>query len=221
MRFPTIQSIGAGAAMTLAGLACSGCNYLGPAYLLVHGPEKAPAAYQPDKVRPTVVFVDDRANVLARRALRQRIAESAQQTLLKEGVLTNVIEASAALAAAAREPSSAPMEITALGKAVQAEIVIYVTVDSFGLSPDGQTFEPSSSFHVKVIDVNKPEAPRVWPPEKEGCPVSTTIKTRNAAAPTGLGERVAMLDTLADKSGVVIAQLFYDHETNDHVDEAK
>src|SRR4051812_9808950 len=88
----TLAALGTCAAIAIAAL--PGCNILGPAFLLVHGPEKAPAAYKLDKERSTVVFVDDRSSVLAKRALRQQIATAAQNELLKQGVLVNVIDAS-------------------------------------------------------------------------------------------------------------------------------
>ena len=208
-------------ALLLPCLSIAGCNIIGPAYLLVHGPEKTPEAYKLNKDRPTVVFVDDRANILARRTLRQRIAEGVQKELLKQGALKNVIDTTAAIAVASREPSGQPMEITSIGQAVKAEVVIYVTVDSFALSTDGHTYEPTGVFHVKVLDVNKPDAPRLWPEEKEGKAVTALIRTKSAAAPTTLSERVTMLDALAEKSGLVIAQLFYEHEASERLDQTK
>ncbi len=87
------------AVLGVAG-ALAGCNILGPAILLVEGPPKVPAKFTPEKKRPTVVFVDDRASVLPRRALRQQIAAMCQNALLKEKVLTNVIDTTAAMSVA-------------------------------------------------------------------------------------------------------------------------
>ncbi len=61
--------------------ALTGCNILGPAILLVEGPPKVQAQFTLEKKRPTVVFVDDRASVLPRRALRQQIAAMCQNAL--------------------------------------------------------------------------------------------------------------------------------------------
>lgn len=197
------------------GTVC-GCNYVGPAYLLIHGPEKTPAVFKLDKERPTVIFVDDRASVLPRRALRQQIATAAQNTLLKERALKNVIDTSAAMTVAAHEPSGQPMDIASLARAVQAEVVVYVTVDAFRLTPDGQTYTPEARYHVKVIDITKPEA-RVWPPEHEGYPTAVLMKPSSASPPKNAGEQVTALDALADRSGTAIAQLFYSHESRDQI----
>jgi hypothetical protein len=205
------RTLGVTLAVLGAAGALPGCNILGPAILLVEGPPKVPAQFTLEKKRPTVVFVDDRASVLPRRALRQQIAKSAQDVLLNERVLTNVIDTSAAMTVAAHESATDLMDITSLAKAVQAEVVIYVSVDSFSLTPDGQTYSPEAHFHVKVIDITKPEA-RIWPAEHEGHPLAVTSKNTSTPNPKTTGEQIGSLNTLADRSGAAIAQLFYTHE---------
>jgi hypothetical protein len=204
------------AACGTAAVWMSACNILGPAIMLVHGPDKEPAQFTLDKQRPTVVFVDDRASVLPRRSMRLQIAGTAQKTLLSERVLTNVIDATAAMNVAAHETSGQPIDLASLAKAVQAEVVIYVSVDSFVLSPDGQTFAPEAHYHAKVIDITRPE-PRVWPPEHEGYPFSIVMKPGNAAAPKVATEQLTALNALADRSGVAIAQLFFSHDPHEHI----
>jgi len=199
----------------LSGLAVLGvlsaCNIVGPAYLLVHGPEKTPAEHNLEKQRPTGVFVDDRASVLPRRSMRLQVAAAAQNTLLKERVLTNVIDATAIMNAATHETSDQQMDIASLARAVQAEVVIYVSVDAFRLTPDGQTFAPEARYHVKVIDITKPNA-RVWPADHEGHAVSVVMKASATAAPKTAVEQATALTALADRSGTAIAQLFFSHE---------
>jgi len=205
----------AAAALGVTFGALSGCNYIGAAYVLVKGPEKTPAAHTLEKDRPTVIFVDDRANVLARRSLRTQIAKSAQDTLLKEGVLTNVIDTSAAMQVAQREAAGEPLAISELGKAVQAEVVVYVVVDSFTLSTDGQTFTPTAKAHVKVIDVTS--RARTWPEKKEGHPVNVTLKLASGDVPKTTTQQLKALDALAEKTGVEIAEVFYDSLTHESI----
>jgi hypothetical protein len=201
--------------MILLGTIAS-CNIFGAAYSVVHGPEQTPAQYSLDKNRPTVVFVDDRANILPRRAMRQQIALAAQNALLKEGVLKNVMDATAALNAAAHETAGEPMDMASLAKAVHAEVMIYVSVDSFVLSSDGQTYQPEARYHVKVIDTTKPNA-RLWPEEHEGYPLTVNTKPDSTAAPKNAGERAAGLTALAERSGGAVAELFFSHEATEHM----
>lgn len=194
----------------------AGCNILGPAFLLVHGPAKTHAKFEPEKQRPTVVFVDDRASVLPRRVLRQQIARSTETTLLKEGVLKNVIDSTAAVNAAAHEPAGEPLDIASLARAVQAEVVIYISINGFALSSDRQTFLPEASYNVKVIDITK-DNPRVWPAEHEGFPITVAMKQTSAVTPTTAAGQAQALTALADRSGVAIAQLFFKHDAYDTI----
>jgi hypothetical protein len=208
-----------GLALSIGALCAGGlssCNYVGPAYLLIHGPEKTPAVFTLEKDRPTVIFVDDRSSVLPRRALRQQIGTAAQNVLLKERVLKNVIDTSAAMTAAAHESAGEPMDLISLAKAVQAEVVVYVTVDGYRLSADGQSYSPEARYHVKVIDITKPN-PRVWPPEHEGYSMTVMMKPSSASPPKNAGEQSTALNALADRSGTAVAQLFYKHETREQI----
>lgn len=190
-----------------------GCNIVGPAYLLVHGPEKVPRKFELPKDRPTIIFVDDRANSLPRRSLRQTIADAAQKVLLEKHVLTNVIDSRAALAVAAQDRSGEPKPITEIGKAAQAEIVIYVTVDGFTLSPDGQTFAPGASVRIKVIDVANDT--RLWPEDKAGFAFSTQSPAQTGTAPTSQSQVALGEDGAAQRTGLAIAQCFFEHVATD------
>lgn len=189
------------------------CNIIGAAFFVVHGPEKVPQQFALPKDRPTVIFVDDRANRLPRRSLRQTIADAAQKELLESHTLTNVIDSRAALAVAAQDRYGEPKPIAEIGKAVQAEIVIYVTVDDFVISPDGQTFAPVVSMRVKVIDVLSDS--RLWPEDKLGFPLSTQTHAQTGTAPTSQSQIALGEDGAAQRAGLAIAQCFFEHETTD------
>jgi hypothetical protein len=201
-------------------LGAAGCNILGPAFIAVHGPAKTLAQHTLEKDRPTIVFVDDRANILAKRSLRQQIAEAVQKNLLDQRVLTNVIDASAAMAAAAREPSGRPMDIASLGKAAGAEVVVYITVESYTLSPDGQAYAPEASYRVKVLDVTR-ASPRVWPEDRAGAGLVVKQATGDTTPPKSVADQTKALNELAERSGLKLAQLFYEHETHEHLRDSR
>lgn len=188
-----------------------GCNVVGPAALLIEGPPKIDAVYELDSKRPTVIFVDDRNNVLKRVALRQSIANAAQQEVLDQGTLTNVIDCKAAYQVTARDKSNNVLSIVEVGRAVQAEVIVYVTVDSFGLSPDGNSYAPAASMRVKVLDVTKDE-PRLWPKEREGHAFMASYRQLASKMPETLSEVAQAEDLLAKQCGRAIQQLFDSHE---------
>jgi hypothetical protein len=187
-----------------------GCNIVAPAYLLIHGPEKVPAQHTLAPERPTVVFIDDRGNRLPRRALRQTIGDAAQTALLKEKVVSDLIDTRGAMAASSQDRAGQAMSIVDIGKAVKAEIVIYATVDAFTMSSDGQTYSPVASLRVKVIDVVADK--RVWPEEREGHPLTLTFPPRTSDVPRNAAELRIAEEEVGRLVGLGLAQLFYDFE---------
>lgn len=202
--------------LALAATCLSGCNIVGPAVVLIHGPEKTAAAHELDEKRPTVVFIDDRANRMGRRALRQTIATVATDMLLKDADIKTMLDPKAAMVRVAGEPNGEPTDIVTLGKSLGAEVLIYATVDSFTLSPDGVTFQPGATFRVKVIDCVKAPS-RIWPEEKEGYPLVVTMPQRQGEVPKTNTQANAAQDRLAQECGERLAKVFYKHQTKSRV----
>lgn len=196
--------------LMLGLLAAPGCNIVAPVYYLVHGPEKVKASYTLDKKASIVVFIDDRGNSVPRRALRVTIGEEAEKELLKQKVVADMISTQSALAAAGTDKAGQPMSTTEIGESVKAQFVIYATVDSFSLSPDGSTFAPTTKLRVKVVDVAKDT--RLWPEEPRGFPLVVRLNAKAQELPTGTSARYQAEDELAAQAGLELAQLFYDHE---------
>jgi hypothetical protein len=197
----------------LLGLgALAGCNIVGPAFYLIHGPEKTTRLYTLDKERTAVVFIDDRANRVPRRATRVVMGEAVEKVLLGERAVKDMVSTQSALAAAGKDVGGRPVSIAEIGQAVQAAVVIYATVDDFHLTPDGQTFSPGASLRVKVVDAAKDQ--RLWPEERpDGYPVVVRLSPRTADLPGSTAERFAAEDELARQCGREIAWLFVTHET--------
>jgi hypothetical protein len=199
------------AILCLAALALpAGCNIVGPAYYLIHGPEKTKKLFALDEKKTTVIFIDDRQNRVPRRALRLTMGQEAEKTLLKQKVVKDMVSAESALLAAGTEHRGQPVPISEVGAAVKADIVIYATVDSFGLSPDGESFAPAARLRVKVIDA--PSDTRLWPENESGYPLVVKPVLTAKEVPTSLSARYKAEDELAQLTGVELAQLFYNHE---------
>ncbi len=190
------------------------CNILGPAYYFIKGPPKQPRQHALDPNRPTVIFVDDRLSVLPRRTLRTAIADRAETDLLRNKVLINMIDNSSIQAAAARDVGEQGTSIARLGQSVQAEVVIYVWMESFGLTPDGSTFQPFATARVKVIDTVSKES-RVWPENFEGHLVSVVPRVRATDVPKTAAAQSKAQEELAAQLGTTIGYLFYDADTRE------
>jgi len=192
-------------------LAPGACNIVAPIAILVEGPPKFDEQYKLETDRPTVIFVDDQAGVLPRPALRQAMAEEAQKILLSEKTLTKVIDAKAAIQTSSADKAGKMLSMVAVARAVDAEIMIYVSVDTFTLSPDRQSYSPVASMRVKVLDVTKPQ-PRLWPADRDGFPFEASIRQKTTEIPKTRSEITIAENDLAKQCGKAIAQLFFSHE---------
>lgn len=201
---------GALALTLLASL--SGCNILGPVAYLVHGPPKVNAQYDLDSKLKTVIFVDDRANRLPRRSLKNVIGQSAEELLIAKGAVPqdHMIAARSATMAASNETDSELMSMAAIGRAVGADRVIYVSIEGFTVTRDGATVEPIAGALVKVIDTTDDR--RVWPTDRQGVPVKVQLPASGAPIPRDRSGMSQLQTVLAETLGVQIARVFLTYE---------
>ncbi|MCC6676579.1 MAG: hypothetical protein IT436_05490 [Phycisphaerales bacterium] len=198
------------AAIVSVGVAAAaGCNIIGPAFVMFSPPPTIKAEYTLDPKRPTIVFIDDRSNRLPRRSLRQVIADEAQRVLLDKKCVETLIDSKAGVAAASADRSGEPLPIVEIGRAAKADIVIYVTIDSFTLSPDGATYSPTSAFRAKVLDARDEQ--RLWPDDAAGHAVALQPVQRPDFTPRNNSEMLKAEVELAKRTGMAVGQLFTKH----------
>lgn len=207
----------AAAALALVGaaLAGAGCNYVAAAAYVIEGPPKVDAKFKLDSTRRTVVFIDDRNNIVPRRSLRQVMGESAESELISHAGLeaSLVIPAQSTLRATSAERLGAPMSIVDVGRLVGAEVVVYAVITRFSLSPDGVTFTPVGTATVKVYDAvnNVP----IFPLGGEGVPVTMLLPLKDSSMPATLAEKTAAEEDAARALGVQIARTFFSYERDE------
>lgn len=204
---PVRAALLAVASLFTAGAA--GCNILGPAFVMFSPPPSIKAEYTLDPKRPTILFIDDRSNRLPRRALRQVIADEAQAVLLDKKCVETLVDSKAGVAAASADRSGEPLPIVEIGRAANAEIVIYITIDAFTLSPDGSTYSPTSAFRAKVLDAR--DERRLWPDDAAGHAVALQPVQRPDFTPRNNSEMLKAEVELAKRTGMAVGQLFTKH----------
>lgn len=195
-------------------LAAGGCNVVGPVFYAVHGPEKVQPVYHLDPSAATMILVDDPGSTVGHRSLRAEMADTATNILLKKEVCTNMIDPRPALVLSTKETDGKPMSITEIGRAMEAEVVIYVLLTEFTTSADGTSIMPACSMRVKILDTRTGE--RLLPVEDpKGVPVTLRPEYR-AGDLSGDASKAAQAEAaLAQRAGLAIAQLFYKHEITD------
>lgn len=161
---------------------------------------------------PTVVFVDDRRNVMHPVRLRRVIAEQVTNELLAKNILTTMISPRDAMrVSATNDRYNDPLPVNELGKAVGASVVIYVEMTSFGLTNDGQTANPQTSCAIRVIDVANME--RLFPVHEAAYSVRGRLKNISPNRVTSSSEAREVAEELAVELGDSIAKVFYTHTT--------
>lgn len=200
-----------GAFLSVALLALPACNIVGPALVLAEGPPKTDAKVELPVDRSYIILVDDMRSRLPKRSLRDQIAKSAEEALLAEGVLTSehLIGSRAVQRALIDDRSGKPKPIAQIGKDAGANVVIYVTIDGWGITRDGRSAAPTAEGRVKLIDCDAGK--RIWPPNDTGFPLRVSPTGQQGDLPTDLAGRSKLEQELAQRYGLAIAQLFYKH----------
>lgn len=191
--------------------ALGGCNIVGPVAYIVGGPPKVDAEFTlPD--RPTVVYVDDRQNLISPSGLRRVMADRASSDLMEHKALTETISSRDAMALVTRQDRHSDLiPIDQIGRDVGAEQVIYVEVLSFRDSPDNYTPRPMGSCSVRVIDVTN--RVRLYPAEGEQPRVlQVAMRAVSTEMYRSRATRSKLRQALAEEMGSHIAKLFYRHE---------
>ncbi len=196
----------------LAAWLPAGCNIAGPALFFIHGPEKVPAVHTLDPARSAVIFIDDRTNRIPSRATRDLIGTTAEEELLNEGLVKDMVQSRKIQSVVARERYGKPLGIAEVGRAVDAKVVIYAWVDQFTLSTDGQTFAPAAALRVKIVDVDSGK--RLFPgPDTDGWyGLNVVVPPQQGVAPDSTADRQRAEQGLARHVGKSLARMFYQHE---------
>lgn len=203
------------ALIVLALLPLASCNIVGPAAYLIEGPPTVDPVHDLADV-PTIVFVDDRNNVVNPVSLRKRIADQVLEDLMVKKILSqsNALSTLDAMGLAAqRDRANEVLSIEEVGKSVGARQVIYVKMEQFQDTPDGFTPRPMASGRVKVIDVEQRK--RLFPREdalEPSHPFQTMTREVDPASYSTRSGRLKIFEALAQETGASVAKLFYKHE---------
>lgn len=210
---PTTKRAAAGALAALLTLAFgAGCNVATTAAYIIQGPPKIPAQTSLDSERATVVFIDDRSSLVPRRSLRVVMGQFAEEDMIAQKVIDadKMIASQSVLRAAMNEDADEPMSVADLGRAVSAEVVVYVSIEAWTLTKDGGTYAPLVAARVKIIDAQ--ERQRIWPAGREGFALLVEPAASATSIPATSSERHAAHTDLAERVGRSIAKLFYESE---------
>lgn len=200
------------ALFTAAVLSIAGCNLVKSAAFIIEGPPSVQAEHELED-RPLLVYVDDRAGAigLRQRQIRRLIADRVGDHLIDEGLISTRINSRDAIAIIEAEDShSNLMSIEEIGDAVGAELVIFIEVLAFQLTPDGVTPRPSGNCRVRLIDAK--DKVRLYPPPPEPPRlVPVALREVSTEAYRSQASRLKVYEDLAEEMASQVAKLFYKH----------
>ncbi len=203
-----------------AGGHLAGCNIAAPVAYFVGGTGMIDAQHELADV-PTVVFVDDRANVIGRnsRNLRMAIAEKLSEELMVRKILDpehTIDPRDAAGIVSSRDRHHDLVPVDAIGRMVGADQVIYVEMLQFARSPDGVTPRPTATCRVRVVDAHSRK--RLFPgsdTQQTSQQVWAHLDEVDPALFRSPAASHKLFESLAHETGKSMAKLFYRHEARD------
>lgn len=203
--------------VTAACVVPAGCNWIAPVIILVEGPPKVDAEYKLLKDRTAVVFVDDPRSQIPRRAIRVAMIEAAEQDILKKNLVDDLVSGQSALRVAQADQSAGQMSVAEIGRSVEAEVVIWATVDTFTRADLARSQEPAVMLRVRVVDAENNEI--LWPDDSAGHRLLVTLTPRIGTVASDAGASTASELKLGQNAGSAVGQLFYQHPLTEHLAE--
>ncbi|MEO0512603.1 MAG: hypothetical protein AAF108_06865 [Planctomycetota bacterium] len=190
----------------VAGLGTAGCDEVGAVYLLVSGPPKVAPVYELDTKRTTTVLIEARDNAAVPESVLNEIRNGVDEILVDKVDLRDVVRG----ASVARAAKAAPdFSLSDLARAVGADVIVHVRLESYAVSPDGQTFKPVAVMSVRVVDADSGE--QVYPEGGEPARISASAEPKAGLLPPPGRDAEEQLAGAAWAS-LLIGQLFYEHQ---------
>jgi hypothetical protein len=159
--------------------------------------------------KKVLVFTDDILNPVAYQQIKGELTDRLNARLMQKKLVAATVPYETFVAWASRTPNLDRLSVSEVGKALDADLVLYVHVDHLRLKEDERStlWRGELATTVRVVDV---QAGRLWPLDRpEGYAVQQ-VETPTVDDPSPVyGEEVAR--QLADAMSEAIVNLFCEH----------
>ena len=194
------------AAAVLAAL--QGCEVAG-FVLASMPPPKVEAVYELVD-QPTVILIDDPAQLMPSIQVMGLTAYRAGADLKEQEVIAEVVPSTATVELRLDEPEFVNWPIDKIGKRLGAKQVVYVLVEAFQLKDQDQMYRPAAAMRVKVVDAETGQ--RLFPADRaEGHQVISRLFFKGHESTGTAGSETVLTRKLADRMGEDVAKVFYKH----------
>lgn len=195
--------------------ALGGCQLFGFVGDIAGGTKKIKAQYELEEKKPLVVVVDDPSNQLPAESLTGELARTVSTAIVKQKLIDKVIPPYDAERVIIKNEGNTPLSLDRIGKAVNAQQVLYLVVLNFSLSDDERANRSNIQIGVKLVDVDTGRT--LFPPESSGLTMKTLkvllwTKSPDIVAHHNYADKLKVARGLVFRAGDQIAKLFYEHE---------
>jgi hypothetical protein len=172
-------------------------------------PETVKPVYKLPAGKKVLVFTDDVLNPVAYQPIKAELAQGVNERLTQKKLAASVVPYDAFLTWASKTENLERLSVAEVGRALGADLVLYVHVDRLQLKEDERStlWRGELATTVRVVDVREG---RLWPQDRpEGYPVPQ-VETPTVDDPSPqYGEEVAR--RLADEMSEAVVNLFCEH----------
>ena len=173
-------------------------------------PQKVKAIYKLPVGKKVLVFVEDLTSPVNYEPIKAKLTESLNRRLIEHKVAGSVVPYENLLTLMTATPNFNELHINEVGQKLEANLVLYVRVDSFSLKEQASPlWHGRLASTVKVVDVKEG---RLWPKDRpEGYPVKM-VEIPVSRPVEDYQEQLS--DALADRMSDQIAKLFYAYQVS-------
>ena len=200
-------------------LLLSACNILAPASYVVGGTGMNPAEHELDEMK-TLVFVDDRKNVLPRTVLRVNLSEDISLLLLELELVPGTVDPGDAMAMVrSRERNGQIMSIESIARDAGVKQVLFIEMESFGQLQRSADLRPNASCLIRVMHFG--QGGRVYPTgdieDPDGGTRRVSVQLREVAPSQmrSTADRRRIEASVIQQLAANVTKLFYKHDARD------
>ncbi|MBS3820342.1 MAG: hypothetical protein GVY16_06940 [Planctomycetes bacterium] len=195
-------------------LGMTGCAAVAWLAAVTAPPNTIPPHYQLPQGSTVLVLVDDPQQRATRTPAKSELIRALNKQLVEHDVAKKTIALKRIMQTAAVTPNFNHLRAVDIGRKLEADFVIHVSITEFSLKDDpiGHIWEGRLATNVKVYDV---EEGRVWPTDRpDGYPVEPADHPTTENFASDFGNRLAV--KLAREMADNISKLFYEHPGQEH-----
>ncbi len=190
-------------------IACGGCAAISFTVAAFAPPQTQLAAFELPKDKVVLVFIDDLENPVDYETLKHDLTKGINQRLIKSTDVKKTVRYEDLFRLIASRPDFNKLGVNQVAKQLKADIVVYVSIDSFSLreSSNINLWHGKLAATVRVVDSR---GKQLWPTD-----LSNGLKIPDVVMPQQVNNSptygVTLCNEMAEIMADRIAKLFYSH----------